>query len=117
MSYPDTSLDGLALAWPCLMEIDSEAARQLDIEAKYAVYLDRQKLEISRARHDESVQIPQDFEYGNVQGLSNEVRLRLGDVRPESLGQASRVEGVTPVAITLLAVHLHKHQRLLAAAK
>lgn len=117
LSYPDTSLDALARAWPCLMEIDSEAARQLDIEAKYAVYLDRQKLEISRARHDESVQIPQDFEYGNVQGLSNEVRLRLGDVRPESLGQASRVEGVTPVAITLLAVHLHKYQRLLAAAK
>ena len=117
LSYPDTSLDGLARAWPCLMEIDSEAVRQLEIEAKYAVYLDRQKLEISRARHDESVQIPQDFEYGDVQGLSNEVRLRLSDVRPESLGQASRVEGVTPVAITLLAVHLHKHQRLLAAAK
>jgi len=114
LSYPDCSLDTLAPVWPQLRDIDSEAGRQLEIEAKYAVYLDRQELEISRARRDESVLIPKDFDYAAVQGLSTEIRMRLAGVRPESLGQASRIEGVTPVAITLLAVLIHKHQHSLA---
>ncbi len=116
LSYPDVDLNALARAWPCIKEIDSETSRQLEIEAKYAVYLDRQTIEISRARKDESLPIPRDFDYGGVHGLSNEIRSRLADVRPETLGQASRVEGVTPVAMTLLAVHVHKHQHALAVA-
>ena len=108
LSYPDASIKNLAQAWPQLSEIDSDAVKQIEIEAKYAVYLDRQSAEIAAFRKDEGIEIPEGFDYSKVEGLSNEIRARLATVRPESLGQASRVEGVTPVAVTLLAVALRR---------
>jgi tRNA uridine 5-carboxymethylaminomethyl modification enzyme len=108
LSYPDASIQSLSEAWPVLAQIDSEAIKQLEIEAKYAVYLDRQASDIAASRRDEEIAIPADFDYARVEGLSNEIRSRLGDVRPLTLGQASRVEGVTPVAVTLLAVALRR---------
>jgi tRNA uridine 5-carboxymethylaminomethyl modification enzyme len=115
LSYPDASIKALAQAWPVLAAIDSEAVKQLEIEAKYAVYLDRQAADVVTARRDEEVSIPGNFDYSCVEGLSNEIRARLGDVRPATLGQASRVEGVTPVAVTLLAVSLRRAGKSKAA--
>ncbi len=111
LSYPDASIQALSVAWPALAAIDSEAVKQLEIEAKYAVYLERQASDIAASRRDEEIAIPADFDYARVEGLSNEIRSRLGDVRPLTLGQASRVEGVTPVAVTLLAVALRRASR------
>lgn len=81
---------------------------QVEVQAKYAGYLKRQSQEIERqSRHDELV-LPSDLDYAAVGGLSNEVRQRLGDVRPTTLGQAARIPGLTPAAVSLLLVHLKR---------
>jgi tRNA uridine 5-carboxymethylaminomethyl modification enzyme len=82
---------------------------QVEITAKYSGYIDRQRTEIDRAAHYENLRIPEELDYQQVTALSFEVRQRLSKLRPETLGQASRVSGVTPAAISLLLVHLKKH--------
>ena len=82
---------------------------QLEVEAKYAGYIDRQAQEIERQRRHEETRLPADLDYACVRGLSTEVTQRLREVRPESVGQASRIPGVTPAAISLLLVHLKRH--------
>lgn len=114
LSYPGASVEALSRAWPALRSIDSEAVKQIEIEAKYAVYLERQASEIASFRRDEDVSIPRDFDYARVEGLSTEIRSRLSIIRPGTLGQAARVEGVTPVAVTLLAVSLRRSEALAA---
>jgi tRNA uridine 5-carboxymethylaminomethyl modification enzyme len=116
LAYPDMTFARLAAGWQRLAETDRRTAEQIEIEAKYAVYLDRQTADIAAARRDEGVAIPSDFEFNSVDGLSNEIKARLTAIRPETLGQASRVEGVTPVAITLLAVALRRRQKASAKA-
>jgi len=83
-------------------------AEQLDIQAKYAGYIARQQLEIERNRRNEETALPTDFDYAGVAGLSNEVRQKLIRHRPQTLGQAARLEGVTPAAVSLLLIHLKK---------
>jgi tRNA uridine 5-carboxymethylaminomethyl modification enzyme len=87
---------------------DPAVAAQVEVTIKYAGYIDRQHAEIERHRAEEATPIPADFEYSAVRGLSTEVRQRLSAQRPETVGQASRMSGVTPAAIALLLVHLHK---------
>jgi tRNA uridine 5-carboxymethylaminomethyl modification enzyme len=90
---------------------DEEAeqiALQLEVQAKYAGYIDRQEREIERHSKQESLGLPQDFDYASVRGLSNEARQRLEAARPLTLGQASRLEGVTSATISLLLVYLKK---------
>lgn len=82
---------------------------QVEVLAKYTGYIDRQQLEIERQRRHEELRLPDTIDYGQVRGLSTEVRQRLRDVRPATLGQAARVPGVTPAAISLLLVHLKRH--------
>ena len=84
----------------------ADVAEQVEIEAKYAGYLDRQREEIARQRRHEHTPIPGDFDYANVRGLSIEVQQKLQRVRPETVGQAQRIPGMTPAAISLLLVHL-----------
>jgi tRNA uridine 5-carboxymethylaminomethyl modification enzyme len=84
---------------------------QVDVQAKYAGYIDRQRDEIERQRRHEETRLPTDIDYAYVRGLSTEVRQRLKEVRPVTLGQASRVPGVTPAAISLLLVHLKRVAR------
>ena len=84
----------------------ADVAEQVEIEAKYAGYLDRQREEIARQRRHEHTAIPGDFDYANVRGLSIEVQQKLERVRPETVGQAQRIPGMTPAAISLLLVHL-----------
>lgn len=89
---------------------DAKVAEQVEIQAKYSGYLDRQNEEIARQRRSEDTPIPDDFLFHTVPGLSNEVRARLEKSRPETIGQATRISGVTPAAISLLLVYLKRHR-------
>ena len=87
---------------------DQTVAEQVEIQSKYQGYIDRQADEIEKLRRHEETRIPNDINYHSITGLSNEIRQKLSDTRPETLGQASRIQGVTPAAISLLLIHLKK---------
>ena len=87
---------------------DPQVAEQVEIKTKYAGYIDRQQDEIARLRASEDTQLPADIDYNGISGLSKEIQHKLGNARPETLGQASRIPGVTPAAISLLLIHLKK---------
>ena len=97
---------------PDLSKLNAETAQavgeQVEIQAKYAGYISRQSAEIEKTRQHEATTLPADLDYGAVSGLSNELRGKLEDVRPATIGQASRIPGMTPAAISLLPVHLKK---------
>jgi tRNA uridine 5-carboxymethylaminomethyl modification enzyme len=88
--------------------IDTQVAEQVEIQAKYAGYIDRQQTEIDRALRYDHLRMPEIIDYTGVPGLSNEVSEKLKKQRPETLGQASRIPGMTPAAISLLLVYLKK---------
>jgi len=88
-----------------------QVALQVDVQAKYAGYIDRQREEIERQRRHEETMLPQDLDYAAVAGLSNEARQRLAEARPQTLGQASRLPGITPAAVSILLIHLKKRDR------
>ncbi|MBU2923526.1 tRNA uridine-5-carboxymethylaminomethyl(34) synthesis enzyme MnmG [Colwellia sp. 4_MG-2023] len=88
---------------------DTQAAEQIEIQTKYAGYIDRQLDEIAKKKRNEDTVIPLDFDYTQLSGLSNEVVAKLKDARPETIGKASRISGITPAAISLLLVYLKKH--------
>jgi tRNA uridine 5-carboxymethylaminomethyl modification enzyme len=83
---------------------------QLEVQAKYAGYIDRQEREVAKHAKQESLRLPEDIDYAHVSGLSNEARQKLTAARPVTLGQASRLEGMTPSAVSLLLIHLKKRQ-------
>jgi len=89
--------------------IDSQVCEQVEIDAKYAGYIDRQQEDIDRLRQHENTAIPDGFDYTVVEGLSNEVKQKLIDARPQTLARASRIQGVTPAAVSLLLIYLKKH--------
>ncbi len=95
---------------------DGQVAEQIEISAKYSGYIDRQQEEINRLHHYENTVIPQQFDFAAVSGLSNEVKQKLLDAKPQTLARASRISGVTPAAVSLLLVHLKK-QGLLRGRK
>ncbi len=111
LSYNEITLSGLKAIWPELDGLGNDVAEQLEIEAGYAVYLARQEADVAAVRKDEGLKIPVDFDFGNLSGLSNELRNKLERVRPADLGQAGRIEGMTPAALTLLLVHLGRKTR------
>lgn len=88
---------------------DSQASEQVEIQVKYAGYIQRQRDEIEKSLRHENTKLPLDLEYSKVKGLSNEVVAKLSDAKPETLGIASRISGITPAAISILLVHLKKH--------
>jgi len=88
--------------------LPAEVRRQVEIQCKYGGYLQRQEVEVGKFRHLEKIIIPSNFDYGNVPGLSNEMRQKLREIQPVSLGQASRVEGITPAALSVLMVFLKR---------
>ena len=91
--------------------LSEQVKLQVDVQAKYSGYLKRQSDEIDRHRRHEELRLPADIDYGQVSGLSNEARQCLSNVRPETLGQAARIPGLTPAAVSLLLVHLKKRDR------
>ncbi|RYB03898.1 tRNA uridine-5-carboxymethylaminomethyl(34) synthesis enzyme MnmG [Lichenibacterium ramalinae] len=102
LSYPAVDSETLAGIWPELAGIAPSVMAQVEADAKYAVYLDRQDAEIARAQDDEGVRLAVDLDYRGLPGLSRELADKLGTIRPETLGQAQRIEGMTPAALTLL---------------
>jgi len=91
---------------------DPQVAEQVEIQAKYAGYIDRQQGDIERLRRYENTPLPQDLDYRIVDGLSNEVRQKLAEIRPDTLARAGRIPGVTPAALSLLLVYLKRHGAL-----
>ncbi|MFZ4604778.1 MAG: tRNA uridine-5-carboxymethylaminomethyl(34) synthesis enzyme MnmG [Caulobacter sp.] len=108
IAYPDIDLDRLAAIWPELAAWAPEVREQIEIDAAYAGYLDRQQADVDAFRRDEALRLPADLDYGAVGGLSNEIRDKLTTVRPLTLGQAARIEGVTPGALTALLAHVRR---------
>jgi len=104
-------VEAAAAAWRGDERLRYQVAQQVDVQAKYSGYLIRQSQEIERQQRHEELSLPADLDYAAVGGLSNEARQRLGDVRPETLGQAARIPGLTPAAVSLLLVHLKKRDR------
>ena len=108
LSYPTIGIGDLAGIWPAFGGLDPKIAEQLETDAKYEVYLSRQAADVESYRRDESLVLPEDIDYGVLPGLSNEVRHKLKTHRPRSIGQAGRLDGVTPAALTLLVAHLRR---------
>jgi tRNA uridine 5-carboxymethylaminomethyl modification enzyme len=115
---PEISYDDLtcvaqcaAADWCADERMREQVKLQVEVQAKYSGYLKRQNDEIDRAQRNEDLRLPADINYSQVGGLSNEARQRLCDVRPETLGQAARIPGLTPAAVSLLLVHLKKRER------
>ncbi len=115
LSYPAVTIADLAKIWPRFGEFAPKIAEQIEVDAKYAVYLSRQAADIAAYRRDESFALPDDFDYAALPGLSNEMKQKLQVHRPRTIGHASRIDGVTPAALTLLVAHVRRGKK--AAAK
>ena len=110
------NIEKMKLIWPDVANVDFRVINQLSNIAKYEVYIDRQKAEVEAIKKYESIKIPNDLEYKKIKGLSNEILTKLELIRPTNLLQASRIEGVTPAAMTLLNLHI-KRKRLFQREK
>ena len=108
LSYPETCIADLARIWPAFGNLDVKIATQLEIDAKYHVYLSRQAADVESYRRDENLVLGEDIDYATLPGLSNEVRHKLQQHRPRTIGQAGRIDGVTPAALTLLVAHMRR---------
>ena len=108
LSYPEIGITDLARIWPAFGELNAKIAAQLEIDAKYHVYLSRQAADVESYRRDESLILGEDLDYATLPGLSNEVRQKLQLHRPRTIGQAGRIDGVTPAALTLLVAYLRR---------
>ncbi|MBL4614428.1 MAG: tRNA uridine-5-carboxymethylaminomethyl(34) synthesis enzyme MnmG [Magnetovibrio sp.] len=116
LAYPDISWGLLATHWPQLATVSPKARAQAEIEANYSGYLERQEIDIKAFRKDESLGLSVDLNYDAISGLSNEVRAKFKLVRPTTLGQAARISGVTPAALTLLLAHVRRTKMAVDAA-
>ena len=108
LAYPGIDLARLRAVWPEIGNIDRKIGAQLEVDARYASYVERQEADVLAFRKEEGVRIPADFDYAGVASLSAEVRQKLERLRPATLAQASRMEGITPAALMLLLAHLRK---------
>ena len=115
LAYPDITVDRLAGLWPVLSKIAPDIAEQLETEARYAAYLERQEADIRAFRRDEALSLPEDLDYGAVASLSSEVRTKLDAARPATLGAAARIPGITPAALTVLLGHVRRRDQRGAA--
>ncbi len=108
LSYPDVDFTRLGEVWPDLQQTDRDLRELIEAEAVYATYVDRQKAEIDAFNQDAKTIIPDDIDYGLIAGLSNEVRQKLAERRPQTIGHAARIDGVTPGALVLVIAHMRK---------
>jgi tRNA uridine 5-carboxymethylaminomethyl modification enzyme len=111
LAYEKVDFAKLVSVWPELGGTARQVAEQMEIEAAYAGYLDRQEADIVAFRKDEDMRLPADLDYRSVGGLSNEAKEKLSTVRPATLGQAARIEGLTPGAMTALLGHVRRAAR------
>jgi tRNA uridine 5-carboxymethylaminomethyl modification enzyme len=110
LAYPDVHFADLGRIWPEATGITTVVQEQVEIDAGYAVYLDRQRADVAAFRRDEDLLIPADFDFDSVTGFSNETRQKFQSIRPRTVGQAGRIDGITPAATTLLLAALRKHR-------
>jgi tRNA uridine 5-carboxymethylaminomethyl modification enzyme len=106
LSFPNIRIETIQAIWPRLGDFPAKILEQLEIDAKYDVYLSRQAADIAAFRRDESLMLPEGLDYAGVKGLSNEARQKLSAIRPQTIGQAGRIDGMTPAALTLLVAHM-----------
>ena len=116
LSYPNIGMADAIRVWPQLAQIPENIAQQIEIDAKYAVYLDRQAADVAAYRRDEGLELPDDIDYLAMAALSMEVRQKLESIRPRTIGQAGRIDGMTPAALTLLVAHLRRGRPKTAAS-
>lgn len=110
LAYPETGIADVARIWPEFRELPAAIAIQLETDAKYAVYLQRQAADVAAFRRDENFGIPDNIDYATVPGLSNEARQKLAAARPRTIGHAGRLDGLTPAALTLVAAFVRRGQ-------
>jgi tRNA uridine 5-carboxymethylaminomethyl modification enzyme len=108
LAYPTIAFEDLVRIWPEIGAWSPEVREQIEIDAGYAGYLDRQAADVEAFRRDEALRLPAALDYSAIGGLSNEVREKLAAIRPATLGQAGRIEGVTPGALTALLAHVRR---------
>ena len=108
LSYPGIGLPEIGRIWPEFLDIPGAIAAQLETDAKYAVYLDRQAADIAAFRRDEAFEIPEAIDYAALPGLSNEARQKLAAARPRTIGHAAKLDGITPAALTLVAAYVRR---------
>ncbi len=108
LSYPSIELAELARIWPQLGGLAPNIAEQLEIDAKYEVYLKRQAADVASFRRDEAISLPDDLDYEMLQGLSNEAKQNLTKTRPRTIGQAARLQGITPAAVGIILANLRR---------
>jgi tRNA uridine 5-carboxymethylaminomethyl modification enzyme len=111
LSHPNIGTAQLACIWPRFGELDPKIAEQIEIDAKYDVYLSRQAADIAAYRRDESLVLPEHLDYAALRGLSNEARQKLQSTRPRTIGHAARIDGITPAALTLLLAYIKRDRR------
>jgi len=116
LAYPDKSWDDVIRAWPPMDAIDAKIAEQLAIDARYAGYLERQQRDVKRFKREEHQRLPDGIDYRQISGLSNEAKEKLIQAQPETLGQAGRLEGVSPGAIALLSHYVKRTKQQKARA-
>ncbi len=116
LAYPEIGFDDLARLWPEIADWRPQIREQVEIDALYAGYLDRQAADVEAFRRDEDLQLPAELDYARIGGLSNEVRDKLAAIRPTTLGQAGRIEGVTAGALTALLAHVRRPEAVSGAA-
>jgi len=108
LAYPTITMAEIETAFPDIATLDAPIKAQLEIEAMYAGYIERQKDDVAALRREESLELPKSIDYGAVGGLTNEVRAKLEQIRPATLGQAARIEGMTPGALTALLAYVRR---------
>ena len=111
LSQPDVDLQVLQRIWPELASIDSTTGAAIETEARYAVYLSRESEHHQRLLRDEALLIPESLDVSMIAGLSNEIRAKMNSIRPRSIGQAQRIDGMTPAALALVAAYVRRGQR------
>ncbi len=115
LAFPNVTFDHISALNPNVAQISPEVQVQLARDALYANYIERQKRDIEAMKRDETQLIPDDFDYSALSGLSNELRIKLSHIRPQTIAQAGRVEGMTPAAVTLILARLKQNQRAKAS--
>jgi len=111
LAFPDVTFESLIGVWPDLCDVSVDIAAQIEKDALYANYIERQARDIAALKRDEALLIPRGFKYSDLQGLSNELTAKLEKVQPGTIGQAGRIDGMTPAALTLILARLRQENR------
>lgn len=108
LAFPNVGFADICALMPDLSDTDTDIRLQAERDAMYANYISRQEKDVAAVRRDENQEIPQGFDYGVIEGLSNELRQKLDQHRPENLAQAGKIDGMTPSALALILFHLRR---------